>query len=96
MGALPATREGLDTPPVPCNPWGTLTSTRMRILWILPVAPLVGYLVVDWGRRAFSDDPRLIRKLVTEQPVTMGTGLVIIGAAVTWALVQLVSRVVLR
>jgi len=64
----------------------------MRILWILPLAPFVGYLVVDWGRRAFSDDPRLVRRLLAEQPVTMGTGLVIIGAAVTWALLQVLSR----
>jgi len=68
----------------------------MSILWILLPAPLVGYLVVDWGRRGFSDDPRIIRRLLAEQPITMGTGLVIVGAAVTWALSEVFRAVFLR
>ncbi len=68
----------------------------MSILWILLPAPLVGYLVVDWGRRAFSDDPRLIRKLVAEQPVTMGTGLMIVGSAATWAIFMVLQGLFMR
>ncbi len=68
----------------------------MSILWILLPAPLVGYLVVDWGRRAFSDDPRLIRRLVAEQPITMGTGLMIIGSAATWAIWEVVRGLIFR
>ena len=56
----------------------------MSVLWILIPAPFVGYLVVEWCRMAFSDDPRLVRRLVAEQPVTMIAGLTIVGAAATW------------
>ena len=68
----------------------------MSILWILLPAPLVGYLVVDWGRRAFSDDPRLIRKLLAEQPVTMGSGLMIVGSATSWAIFMVLQGLFLR
>ena len=64
----------------------------MSILWILVPAPVVGYLVADWCRRAFSDDPRVIRKLVAEQPVTMLTGLIIVGAAVSWVVFEVLRR----
>ena len=64
----------------------------MSILWILVPAPLVGYLVADWCRRAFSDDPRIIRRLVAEQPITMITGLTIVGAAVSWVVFAVLQR----
>lgn len=64
----------------------------MRLALTLLAAPFVGYLVADWGRRAFSDDPRAILRLLEDQPVTMGTGLVMIGAVVGW----IVSEVALR
>ena len=65
----------------------------MRLLWILLASPFVGYLVADWGRRAFSDDPRLILRLLEDQPVTMGTGLVMIGSVVGWILSELALRI---
>ncbi len=64
----------------------------MRILWILVPAPFVGYLVAEWCRRALSDDPRLIRRLVAEQPITMITGLTIVGAAFSWVLFEVLRR----
>jgi hypothetical protein len=68
----------------------------MRLLWILIASPLVGYLVADWGRRAFSDDPALLPRLLRAQPVTMGTGLVIIGALVGWILSEVLTQVFSR
>ena len=65
----------------------------MTILWILVPAPFVGYLVAQWCRTAFSDDPGLIRRLVEEQPVTMLAGLTIVGALVSWALSELGRRI---
>lgn len=67
----------------------------MRILWILLPAPLVGYLVAEWCRRAFSDDPRVLRRLVAEQPVTMLAALTIVGAAATWVVLEAIRRLFL-
>ena len=64
----------------------------MQILWILVPAPFVGYLVAEWCRRALSDDPRLIRRLVSEQPATMIAGLTIIGAGFSWVILVVLSR----
>ena len=64
----------------------------MSILWILVPAPFVGYLVAEWCRTAFSDDRRIIRRLVAEQPITMITGLTIVGAAVSWEFLEVVRR----
>jgi hypothetical protein len=65
----------------------------VSILWILIPAPFVGYLVAQWCRTAFSDDPGVIHRLVREQPVTMLTGLTMIGALATWALSELGRRI---
>ena len=64
----------------------------MSILWILVPAPFVGYLMAEWCRTAFSDDPRIIRRLVADQPITMITGLTIIGAAVSWVIFEVLRR----
>jgi hypothetical protein len=64
----------------------------MSILWILVPAPFLGYLVAEWCRMAFSDDPRLVRRLVADQPVTMITGLTIVGAVCSWALLEVLRR----
>lgn len=68
----------------------------MSILWLLLPAPFVGYLVADWGRRAFSDDPRLIRRLVVDQPVTMLAGLTILGMGALWVASLLAARLLAR
>ena len=67
----------------------------MSILWLLIPAPFVGYLAAQWVRLAFSDDPKLVRRLVEAQPVTMLAGLTIVGAGVMWALAVVLSRIFL-
>ena len=58
----------------------------MEILWILLPSPFVGYLVADSVRKIFSEDDRLLRKLLAEQPVTAVAALTAIGSVVVWAL----------
>ena len=67
----------------------------LEILWLLVPAPFVGYLVAQWGRMAFSDDPKLIRRLVEAQPVTMIAALTIVGAAALWVTAVVVQRFVI-
>ena len=67
----------------------------MSILWILIPAPLVGYLVAEWCRTAFSDDPRLVRRLMADQPVTMLAAVTIVGAAVLWVVLEAIRRLFL-
>jgi hypothetical protein len=62
----------------------------MDIVWILLPSPFVGYLVADSVRRIFSEDERLLRKLVTEQPVTGLAALTAIGSVVVWTVWEVV------
>ena len=56
----------------------------MDIVWILLPSPFVGYLVADSFRKIFSEDDRLLRKLLAEQPATMLAGFTAIGSIVVW------------
>jgi hypothetical protein len=56
----------------------------MEVLWILLPAPFVGYLIADSVRKIFSEDDRLLRKVLADQPVTMTAGLTIVGSVVVW------------
>ncbi len=60
----------------------------MKILWILLPGLLVGVLVMDSVRRIFSDDDRLLRRLFTEQPVTMIAAAATVGSILVWAVVE--------
>jgi len=59
----------------------------MEILWIVLPGFVVGVLVADSVRRIFSDDKKLIWRLLREQPVTMGVTATIIGSIIVWAVV---------
>lgn len=60
----------------------------MEIVWILLPAPFVGYLIAESVRKIFSDDERLLRKILAEQPVTMTAGLTIVGSVVVWVVYE--------
>ena len=57
----------------------------MEILWIVLPGFVVGVLVADSVRRIFSDDKRLIWRLLRDQPVTMGVSATTIGSVLVWA-----------
>ena len=57
----------------------------MEILWIVLPGFVVGVLVADSIRRIFSDDNKLIWRLLRDQPVTMGVTATIIGSVLVWA-----------
>lgn len=60
----------------------------MDIVWILLPAPFVGYLIADSFRKIFSDDERLLRKVLADQPVTMVAGFTIVGSVVVWVVYE--------
>lgn len=66
----------------------------MEILWILLPSPFVGYLVADSVRKIFSEDDRLLRKLLADQPVTAVAALTAIGSVVVWTVWEVVRRFV--
>ena len=57
----------------------------MKILWVVLPGFVVGVLVADSVRRIFSDDNRLVWRLLKEQPVTMGVTATTIGSILVWA-----------
>ena len=56
----------------------------MRILWILIPGVFVGFAVMESVRRVFSEDDQLLRKIFSEQPVTMIAAAGMIGSVVMW------------
>lgn len=63
----------------------------MEILWILPAGFVAGVLVFDSVRKIFSDDDKLVRKLLTDQPVTMGAAATIVGSVLVWGALSLLG-----
>jgi hypothetical protein len=63
----------------------------MEILWILPPGFVVGVLVFDSLRKVFSDDPMVVRRLLADQPVTMGAAATAIGSMIVWAALTIVG-----
>ena len=57
----------------------------MEIFWIVLPGFVVGVLVADSVRRIFSDDNRLVWRLLKDQPVTMGVTATTIGSILVWA-----------
>jgi hypothetical protein len=57
----------------------------MKILWVVFPGFVVGVLVADSVRRIFSDDTKLVWRLLREQPVTMGVTATTIGSILLWA-----------
>jgi hypothetical protein len=63
----------------------------VRILWLIVPGFFVGWLVVDWLRRPFSDDPRLLRTWFHEQPVTVIAACTIVGSVTVWAVLSVLG-----
>ncbi len=63
----------------------------MRILWLIVPGFFVGWLVIDWIRRAFSDDPKLVRQWMSEQPVTMTAASISLGSIVVWVVLMILG-----
>ena len=57
----------------------------MKILWVVLPGFFVGVLVADSVRSIFSDDKRLVWRLLKEQPVTMGVTATTLGSVLVWA-----------
>ena len=62
----------------------------MEIVWILLPSPFVGYLVADSVRKIFSEDDRLVRRLIADQPVTALAALTAIGSIIVWGVWEVV------
>jgi len=57
----------------------------MKMFWVVIPGFVVGVLVADSVRRIFSDDNRLVWRLLKDQPVTMGVTATTIGSILVWA-----------
>jgi hypothetical protein len=55
-----------------------------QILLLLIPAAVVGWFVLDWLRRPFSQDPKFLRKIFDEQPVTVIAACMIVGSGIIW------------
>jgi hypothetical protein len=63
----------------------------MRILWLIVPGFFVGWFVVDWMRRPFSDDDKMLRKWLSEQPVTVVAACTIVGSIVMWGVLTILG-----
>jgi hypothetical protein len=63
----------------------------MKILWIVLPGFVIGVLVADSVRRIFSDDNRLVWRLLKDQPVTMGVTATTIGSILVWAVLAAIG-----
>lgn len=64
----------------------------MRILLLMIPGFFVGWFVIDWMRQPFSDDPKLLRRWLREQPVTVIAACTIVGSAVLWGVLTILTR----
>ncbi len=60
----------------------------MSVLWIMIPGFFVGWAIMESVRSIFSEDRRLVRRLLADQPVTMGSGATAIGSIVVWAVLR--------
>ena len=63
----------------------------MKILWVVLPGFVIGVLVADSVRRIFSDDKRLVWRLLKDQPVTMGVTATTIGSILVWAVLTAIG-----
>jgi hypothetical protein len=59
--------------------------------WILLLAPPLGVLVIWWVLKPFSDNPRFVRELFEEMPVTMFAASSMAGAIILWLVLQILG-----
>ena len=60
----------------------------MRILWLIVPGFFVGWFVIDWMRRPFTDNDRMVREWFGEQPVTVIAACTALGSVVVWAVLS--------
>ena len=69
---------------------GTLGAV-VQILWIVVPGFVVGVLVMDSVRKIFSEDRTLIRRLFSDQPVTMIATATTLGSILVWAALRILG-----
>jgi hypothetical protein len=55
-----------------------------QILLLLIPAFFVGWVLLDWLRRPFTQDPKFMRRIFGEQPATVIAACMIVGSGVIW------------
>jgi hypothetical protein len=63
----------------------------VRVALLLVLGLPVGWLVLDWMRRPFSDREGLVKEWFDEQPVTVIAACAIVGAVVVWGVMSAVG-----
>lgn len=61
------------------------------VVWIVIPGFVVGILVMDSVRKIFSDDATLIRRLFSDQPVTMIATATTLGSILVWAALRVLG-----
>lgn len=63
----------------------------MRILLLIVPGFFVGWFVLDWMRRPFSQDDKLLKRWFGESPVTVVAACTIVGTMVLWVVLRAVG-----
>jgi len=63
----------------------------VRIALLLILGFVVGWLVLDWMRRPFSEDAGLLKRWFEESPVTVIAACTIVGSVVVWGVLTIVG-----
>ncbi len=61
----------------------------LQILWIIIPGFVVGVLIMDSVRKIFSDDATIVRRLFSDQPVTMIAAATGLGSILVWAVLRI-------
>ncbi len=67
---------------------GETIGPALQILMIVVPGFVVGVLIMDSVRKIFSDDATIVRRLFTDQPVTMIAAATGLGSVVVWAVLR--------
>ena len=67
------------------------TGAVLQILWIVVPGFVVGVLIMDSVRKIFSDDDKLVRRLFSDQPVTMIAAATGLGSILVWAVLRILG-----
>ncbi len=63
----------------------------VQTLWIVVPGFVVGVLIMDSVRKIFSDDATLVRRLFSEQLVTMIATATTLGSILVWAALRILG-----
>lgn len=61
------------------------------VMWIVVPGFFVGLLVMDSVRKIFSEDNTLLRRLFSDQPVTMIAVATTVGSVLVWGVLSVLS-----